>query len=159
MIRIKKIISGGQTGADRAALDIAIELGYNFGGWIPKGRIAEDGKIPLKYSSLIETKSIEPEIRTELNVRDSDATLIISNGKLTGGSDLTEKIAISLDRPVKHIDLSKYTIDEAVNECLEWINTIKGSILNIAGPRQSEDSKIYSEVRQVLLNVLIPKDT
>ncbi len=89
---IKKIISGGQTGADMAALDVAIELGIPHGGWIPKGRKAEDGTLSDKYL-LQETKTINYPQRTELNIVDSDGTLIISHGKLTGGSSLTQKVA------------------------------------------------------------------
>jgi len=153
-MKIKQIVSGGQTGADRAALDIAMELGYEFGGWIPKGRLAEDGTIPLKYFSLKKCDSKGPVLRTELNVRDSDATLILLNGQLLGGSDYTEKVAVKLGKPIKHLDFSKYTIDEAVGEILEWLKTINGRVLNIAGPRQSEDSRIYSQVKEVLFKVL-----
>ena len=86
---LKKIVSGGQTGADRAALDIGMECGLEIVGWIPKGRLAEDGPIPLHYEELVETESSDPSRRTSLNVRDSDATLIVSHGPLSGGSLLT----------------------------------------------------------------------
>jgi hypothetical protein len=78
---IKKIVSGGQTGADRGALDAALECGIETGGWVPKGRLAEDGVIPEKYMGLKEAPSKEPAVRTTLNVRDSDATLIVSRGR------------------------------------------------------------------------------
>jgi len=91
-VSIKKIISGGQTGADRAALDFAIEVGIPHGGWVPKGRKAEDGEIPDKYS-LQEMATSSYPARTEKNVIDSDGTLIISHGRLSGGSLSTKKVA------------------------------------------------------------------
>jgi len=86
---IRKIVSGGQTGADRAALDVALDLGITCGGWVPKGRLAEDGEIPVDYPNLVEAEDAEPNTRTALNIRDSDATLILSQGELHGGSMFT----------------------------------------------------------------------
>src|SRR5258706_15582674 len=102
---LTKIVSGGQTGADRAALDVALEQGFEIGGWIPKGRRAEDGPIPQSYRGLLETDSADPSVRTALNVRDSDATLIVSHGQLRGGSLLTLDEARRLGRCVLHVDL------------------------------------------------------
>jgi hypothetical protein len=90
---IKKIISGGQTGTDRAALDAAIKLSIPHGGWIPKGQKGEDGPLPAKYKSQEMPTASYPK-RTEKNVIDSDGTLIISRGKPTGGSDYTRKMAL-----------------------------------------------------------------
>ena len=90
---IKKIISGGQTGADRAALDVAIKFIIPHGGWIPKGRITEEGPLPDKYK-LQEMSTSSYPVRTEQNVIDSDGTLIISHGELTGGSAYTRKMAM-----------------------------------------------------------------
>ena len=90
---IKKIISGGQTGADRAALDVAIKFNIPHGGWIPKGRIAEDGPLPDKYQLQEMPTSSYPK-RTEQNVIDSDGTLIFSRGKPTGGTDYTRKMVL-----------------------------------------------------------------
>ncbi len=87
---LKKIISGGQTGADQAALDAAIKLGIPHGGWIPKGRSTENGKLPDKYK-LKEMPTKSYPNRTEQNVIDSDGTLIITHGKLTGGSNLISR--------------------------------------------------------------------
>ena len=95
---IEKIVSGVQTGADQAALDAAIKLGISHGGWIPKGRITEEGTLPDKYH-LQEMPSGSYEKRTEQNVLDSDGTVIISRGKLTGGSALTQKLAKKHIRP------------------------------------------------------------
>jgi len=90
---IKKIISGGQTGADRAALDVAIKLSIPHGGWIPKGRKAEDGPLPEIYK-LKEMPTDSYPARTEQNVIDSDGTLIIARGKLTGGTDYTRQMTL-----------------------------------------------------------------
>ena len=90
---IKRIISGGQTGADRAALDFAIDKGIPHGGWVPIGRLAEDGQIPDRYHlSEMNTKSYPK--RTEQNVKDSDGTLIISHGLISGGSRYTLDMAV-----------------------------------------------------------------
>ena len=151
----EKIISGGQSGADRAALDVALELGFDIGGWVPKDRWAEDGPISTKYFSLKETESSEPEVRTDWNVRDSDATLIFSNGPLAGGSALTQEIARKNGKPFLHIDFQKTPDNRAVEYILTWLNRTEGSILNMAGPRQSEDPKIYIQVKKVLQEVLI----
>ena len=90
---VTKIISGGQTGADRAALDVAIKLGILHGGWIPKGRLTENGKLDDKYQ-LKEMDTANYNQRTEQNVIDSNGTLILSHGKLTGGSDYTQDMVL-----------------------------------------------------------------
>jgi len=104
---ITKIISGGQTGADQAALDAAIELGIPHGGWIPKGRLTERGHLSEAYK-LKEMSNVSYPKRTEQNVLDSDGTLIISHGKLPGGSALTKKLADTHNRPCLHIDLDAF---------------------------------------------------
>ena len=103
---ISKIISGGQTGADRAALDVAIELDIPHGGCIPKGRKTDDGTLPEKYC-LNEMPTASYSARTEKNVLDSDGTLIISHGKLNGGAALTRQFAKKHNRPWMHVDLDK----------------------------------------------------
>ena|SRR5688572_6575374 len=103
---VARIVSGGQTGADRAALDFALERGIPIGGWVPKGRLAEDGAIPERYAGLVETGSTDPAVRTARNVRDSDATLILSHGPLEGGSLFTWREATRLGRAVLHLDLA-----------------------------------------------------
>ena len=99
-----KIISGGQTGVDRAALDAAIELGIAHGGWCPLGRLAEDGRIPDRYQ-LRETDSPEYAVRTERNVVESDATLILYRGRISGGTELTLRLAQRHGRPHMAVDL------------------------------------------------------
>jgi len=145
----KKIVSGGQTGADHAALDVAIKLGIPYGGWIPKGRITEAGFLPAKYQ-LQEMPTSSYALRTEQNVIDSEATLIISHGKLTGGSSLAEKYAEKHELPCLHIDLNKMAHLEVALKVATWINKNEIDVLNVAGPRASEDPKIYQAVMDVL---------
>ena len=149
-----KIISGGQTGADRAALDVAIELGIEYSGSIPKGKLAEDGIIDLeKYPNLQELKQGNYLARTRKNVEDSDATLAITDGKLTGGTKKTIEIAKECCKPYLYINLKTVTNEEAVREILEWLNKFKPNILNVAGPRESGSPGIYLKVYDVLLTV------
>jgi len=96
---IQRIISGAQTGADRAGIDAAIEVGIEYGGWLPKGRKSEDGQVPAKYTEMQEmTKGGYPK-RTEQNVKDSDGTVIFSYGKLESGSALTKRLAKKHEKP------------------------------------------------------------
>ena len=157
---IKKIISGGQTGADRAALDTAINLGIPHGGWIPKGRKAEDGSLSDKYELQELPTDSYPE-RTEQNVIDSDGTLIISHGSLTGGSGYTRKMAMKQSKPWFHIDLNKTPTFHAGILIEGWISKNRIEILNVAGPRASKDSQIYGLVTIILelvYNLEISKD-
>jgi hypothetical protein len=154
---ITKIISGGQTGADRAALDAAIEMGIQHGGWITKGRQTEDGKLPQKYC-LKEINSIDYYQRTELNVADSDGTVIISHGGLKGGSARTLILAEQHNKPCLHIDLDELGVYKAVEKINSWIKDREIEILNVAGPRTSEDAGIYEAVRNVIKSVLSLKD-
>ena len=131
LMRVEKIVSGGQTGADQAALDVALERGLKVGGWVPKGRLAEDGPIPERYSGLVETQSSDPAVRTSLNVRDSDATLIVSHGPLTGGSLLTLEEARRWRKPVLHLDLHEATPETAVSRLRKWLDTVSEVIAKI----------------------------
>jgi hypothetical protein len=149
-----KIVSGGQTGADRAALDVALALGIPCGGWVPKGRLAEDGRIPETYPNLVEAGSPLPDVRTELNVRDSDATLLFSRGPLTGGSAYTCEVAARLGKPCLHVDLAAMSRDGAVEAVRQWLEDVRPAVLNVAGPRASGDPEIYGLVRDVLIEVL-----
>jgi hypothetical protein len=146
---IKKIISGGQTGAYRAALDTAIKLGIPHGGWIPKGRITEDGPLSDKYELQEMPTESYPE-RTEQNVIDSDGTLIISHGSLTGGSAYTRKMAMKHAKPWFHIDLNKTPTFHAGMLIEDWITKNGIETLNVAGPRASKDSQIYGFVTIIL---------
>jgi hypothetical protein len=146
---INKIISGGQTGADQAALDVAIKLNVRHGGWIPKGRITEAGFLPKKYN-LQEMPTASYPLRTEKNIIDSDGTLIISHGMLTGGSALTERYAMKHERPCLHIDLNEMTDLEAALKTATWISKNSIAVLNVAGPRASKDPEIYQAVFNIL---------
>lgn len=149
---IKKIISGAQTGADRAALDFAIDNEIPHGGWIPKGRKAEDGIIPQRYD-VNEAPSADYSRRTELNVMDADGTLIVSHGALTDGSALTQRLAKKHNKPCFHIDLNQMPEFKSAIEIIHWINQHGIEVLNVAGPRASKDPKIYDTTFNILETV------
>jgi len=146
---LEKIISGGQTGADRAALDLAIKHKIPHGGWIPKGRLTEDGSLPNKYQ-LQEMPTASYPKRTEQNVIDSDGTLIISRGKLSSGSDYTREMALKHRKQLLGIDLQITNHQQAASLIASWISLRRIKVLNVAGPRASEDPQIYSHVLIVL---------
>lgn len=145
-----KIISGGQTGVDRAALDVALELGIPCGGWCPKGRKAEDGRIPDKYP-LQESTSADYKQRTEWNVRDSDGTLILCEGEPTGGTALTVRYAAKYRKPCKVVDLSGQS---NVDDVRTWIATHQIAVLNVAGPRESKMPMIHEHASRFLQSML-----
>lgn len=136
---------------DRAALDVAMSLGLECGGWCPKGRLAEDGPIPQKYP-LSETKSGEYHVRTQRNVEGSTATLVITRGAPTGGTRFTVEIAQSIRRPVFVADLD-YGEDVVVDRIVSWLETAKPRILNVAGPRESGAPGITEQACRVLAGV------
>jgi len=146
---IEIIISGGQTGADQAALDAAIEKGIPHGGWIPKGRVTEDGPLPSKYK-LIEMSTKSYPARTKKNILESDGTLIFSHGKLTGGSAYTRKLAKQKSKPCLHIDFAKTDVLITVTEINAWLNKNGIKKLNVAGARASKDPMIYEKVKSVI---------
>jgi len=146
---IKKIISGGQTGADRAALDFSLKYYLPHGGWIPKGRIAEDGPLPDKYQLQEMSTSSYPK-RTEQNVIDSDGTLIFSQGKPTGVTEYTRKMALKHKKQLVLIDLNLKTSYDAAYKILSWIEFHHIKILNVAGPRAGKDPAIYNDVLKIL---------
>jgi hypothetical protein len=148
--QIDKIISGGQTGADRAAFDFALEKGIEIGGFVPRERWAEDGEISPQYPNLLETRAKNPARRTELNVKYSDATLILSHGKLTGGSRKTRQLAEKLNKPFLHLDFDEMNLDEAVFKAKRWLESVNCQELNIAGARASKDPRIYEKTRLFL---------
>jgi hypothetical protein len=138
---LEKLVSGGQTGVDRAGLDAAIELGLAHGGWCPKGRKAEDGVIPAIYS-LRETPGAQYLQRTEWNVRDADATLVLSRGKPTGGTLATIDLAASQNRPCLVVDLLRMPRPETVRA---WLSDNHVKVLNIAGPRESSHPGVHDQ--------------
>lgn len=146
---LRKILSGGQTGADQGALDAAIRLGIPHGGWVPKGRKTETGRLPDRYS-LRESPSGRYADRTERNVLDADGTVIISHGSLSGGSELTRKMAIRHNRPWIHIDLNHNTKFQASMVLSKWVKSNRIEVLNVAGPRASHDPDIYNAVAGII---------
>jgi len=150
-MEIKKIVSGGQTGVDRAALDAAIYSGIPVGGWCPKGRRAEDERIDLFYP-LKETPSESYIQRTEWNVRDSDATLIIYRSKMSGGTLATWELARKYERPCKSFDL-----DSELPARIDFPDPV--AVLNVAGPRESQSPGIYVAAYEILLGLFrgLPK--
>jgi hypothetical protein len=132
-IPIQQIVSGGQTGVDRAALDVAIAVGLPHGGWCPRGRVAEDGPIPSDYQ-LRETESADYPVRTEQNILDSDGTLILYCGRLFGGTELTRRLARKHGKPYMLVDLEK---DTRPADAVGWMRENSIRVLNVAGPRES----------------------
>ncbi len=149
MFEIEKIISGGQTGVDRAALDFAIANNIPYGGWLPKGRKTEDGVLSLKYH-LQEMPTGDYSKRTEKNVLDSDGTVIISHGFLTGGSALTREFAIQNEKPWIHLDMKELNLEEASEILISWLTENDIKVLNVAGPRAGKDPMIYITASSVL---------
>ncbi len=148
---LKKIISGGQTGVDRAALDAALGEGFPCGGWCPAGRKAEDGVIGQEYP-MAETKSSEYEPRTEKNVIDSDGTLILTEGEPEGGTALTVYFARKHKKPCMIIDFSAG--GESADDIACWIKTNRIEVLNVAGPRNSKNRGIYSRAKTLVEDVI-----
>jgi hypothetical protein len=155
-MNIKKIISGGQTGADRAALDWAIKNQVAHGGWCPQGRKAEDGII-APYYALEETPSEDYAQRTEWNIRDSEGTVIFSiYENLSGGSLLTKSIAKQQDKPYIHIYQERVEENQTVG-FYDFLKNFNIQILNVAGVRASEDIRIYQFVINFLNYSLLIK--
>jgi hypothetical protein len=152
--KIRKIISGGQTGADRAGIDVALALGIDYGGSIPAGRRTEHGALSRKYNKMKELKSRHYQARTEKNVLDADATLIFTFNKIGSGSALTKKIAEKHYKTCLHINLSKQQDDEAIRMVSEWLDAVRPHTLNIAGSRESVAEGIYDRVFNILEDAL-----
>ncbi len=150
-----RILSGGQTGVDRAALDTALDLGLPAGGWCPQGRWAEDGPLDSRYP-LQETPSPDPAERTEWNVRDSDGTLILFRERTFGGTALAAELAEKLHRPCLMVDFQG---NADVEPALDWLSKNRIGTLNVAGPRASEDPFIYEQARIYLGRLLCKSAT
>ena len=156
-MNLRQMISGGQTGVDRAALDIGLALGLAVGGWCPKGRLAEDGVIPDRYP-LVETPEYDYEARTFRNVEDSDGTLVLNQGTLDGGTALTADYARQIGKPCLVVALEE-GIDPVTFRA--WLAEHRITVLNVAGPRESKRPGMYeAAVRylEVLLRAVFPRE-
>ena len=145
-----KIISGGQTGVDRAALDVGLALGLAVGGWCPRGRRAEDGRIPDCYP-LVETPERNYQTRTRRNIEDSDGTLILNLGKLDGGTALTVAHARQIGQPCLVVALEE-GIEPATFR--DWLAAHHITVLNVAGPRESKRPGVYAAAMRGLEGLL-----
>lgn len=158
---ITKIVSGGQTGADQGGLEAALYCELAYGGWIPKGRKAENGKIPAKYDQLKEMTSTDYLVRTEANVVDSDATLVLTYGEATGGSKKTIEFAQKHHKPVLHVAIDQYSEKDAALFIKRWFDgdvtkptPPAKSVLNVAGSRESKSLGIQDKVMAVIIEVI-----
>ena len=148
-----RIISGGQTGVDRAALDAALEQNCPCGGWCPKGRKAEDGPLSAHYP-LKETESSDYRVRTERNVKEADGTLVLTWEKPTGGTAFTIKVAHKHEKPCLVLDLEKGN-DQMVRMIQNWLRENNIQVLNVAGPRESKVPGIYGTARGFIEEVVL----
>jgi len=156
---VRRLVSGGQTGADRAALDVALRLGISYGGWCPRGGRAEDlpdaPGLLRGYPELRETPTEDSAVRTEWNVRDSDATLLLTDrpDSLTGGTALTRDLAVRLGRPFL------VTSSSDAESVRAWLRALceessDALVLNVAGPRESKEPGLYDAACRLLERVL-----
>lgn len=134
---------------DRAALDFALEAGIPCGGAVPKGRLAEDGRIPERYP-VEEGASPDYAARTERNVAASDATLVIHRGPLSGGTLLTTTVCRRLGKPCRTVDLERLSAAQAAAEVREFLKEVRPGTLNIAGPRESKRPGIHRQGLELL---------
>ena len=153
-MELRKIISGGQTGADQGALSACVQLGFPYGGWVPKGRRTEKGKVPARYRMRQHWSRHYPP-RTERNVRDSDCTVIFTYGPPDGGSLLTSEFAKQHRKPCLKVDLNRA---HAVNvaRVVRWLKRRcpDNGVLNVAGARRSKAPGIHMAVKRVIRDVL-----
>ena len=155
---LEKIVSGAQTGADRGGLDAALAKGVPIGGWIPKGRKAEDGIVPEKYVGLVEMTSSSYKKRTEQNVIDSDATLILTlnvEGAVTGGTKKTAEFARMHGRPCVFVVVSPEVVNPThLDMALRFLVENRVRVLNVAGPRESKQPGVQEAARKFMEAVI-----
>jgi hypothetical protein len=148
-VKALKIICGGQTGVDRAALDVALRQGIECGGWCPAGRLDEFGEIPEHYP-VQELQGAGFTERTLQNVKDSDGTVVVYSGELRGGTEQTVRFCVDLQRPHQLINASKTSAEAAARVMADFVGENKIGILNVAGPRQSEWPEGYNYTSRAL---------
>ena len=167
---VTQIVSGGQTGVDRAALDAGLKCGIAIGGWCPRGRRSEAGPIPEQYP-LTETVARSYAVRTAWNVRDSDGTLVIVLDEISSGTKLTLTAAREQGKPSKVVHLrpsdaaSLFTTENPPNDqiqsVVDWLRDRRIRVLNVAGPRGSSHTDVYSEALEfmsLLLNQILDQN-
>jgi hypothetical protein len=150
---VVKIVSGGQTGVDRAALDAALAIGAEVGGWCPEGRTAEDGSISGLYPLTELLGAGYPE-RTRQNVTGSDATVIIYFGHPSGGTELTIQYCSEENRPYLLLDAEEIEAQIGIARLLDFVKLNAIDTLNVAGPRASSEPRAYSYAREVIQGFL-----
>jgi putative molybdenum carrier protein len=148
-VKALKIISGGQTGVDRAALDVSLKHGIDCGGWCPAGRLDEFGRIPDRYP-VRELQAGGFAERTMQNVKDSGGTVVIYTSQIGGGTKQTVRLCVDLKRPKELIDASKIPAEDAASLIADFVRAKEIKILNVAGPRQSEWPEGYAYAFRVL---------
>ena len=141
-----KFRTGGQAGVDRAVLDFCLEKQLEVGGWCPACRMAEDGTIPTHYP-LDELEGADYDERTEANVRDSDGSLILHLGSISGGTQFTVECCSKLCKPSLSVNLKFGNYEAIIGEVIKFMEEEKIKELNVAGPRASEESEAYDETR------------
>ncbi len=149
-----KIVSGGQTGVDLAALTFAKDNAFSYGGWVPKGRMNEAGRIPDSFTGLRETETEDVSERTRRNVMASDATVIFVDGAASPGTDLTVQLARKMRKPHLVID-ARQTAQTCAAQLRLWLSRTKPKVLNAAGPRHSEARDLGEKVLQILQLALL----
>ena len=147
---LRRIVSGGQTGVDRAALDAALAADFPCGGWCPRGRKAEDGPIPSRYP-LRETASDATIERTRRNAEESDATLILTLGRMDRGTRATARHLDAIGKPHLAIDLGREPDPARV---MRWLAEEGVGTLNLAGPRETSAPGIHAAARAYLDRLL-----
>lgn len=150
MAGVAKIVSGGQTGVDTAALDFAVANGLAYGGWVPRGRTNEAGKIPARFSDLVESDSTDVNVRTRLNVETSDATLVFVDGSISPGTQLTIDHAKDVGKPHCVLDV-RNGIETCSKTLRDWLSKSAVEVLNVGGPRGSESPEIAEPVHAILV--------
>jgi hypothetical protein len=157
VVKLRSIISGGQTGADRGALDAARDVGLHRGGWAPLGWRAEDGMIPIEYrDGMQESASAAYPVRTRQNIEASDGTLVVSLGELTAdsGSMLTSKLARKLGKPCLALTVDRLELSVGRAIVRGWLEGASIVTLNVAGPRESREPGIQAATRAVLAKMI-----
>ncbi len=150
---LSKIISGGQTGADIAAVDAAIACGLPYGGYLPKGRKNEIGTVAATYTHFSELTNGGYPMRTKKNIEESEGTLVFYAFNVSGGTKMTVQHAYKVDKPVCLVEMSSFTL-QAVSTIRRWLYTNEITVMNVAGPRGSKQPDMYDYVYSVLVEVI-----